>query len=362
MRSLILTRIVNSFRLVSICFLLFAFNQNTLAEIVSVMTYNAENLFDNEHDEGKEDYTYLPLSVKKRSSEVRAYCRGISNYYYRKQCFELDWSDAALNKKLENLARVIKGYNRGFGPDILLLQEVENINVLRMLNRHLDFETLVLIEGEDKRGIDTAILSRFPLTRSPKLHPLKIKTSSGRVIKTRGILEARFAVHGHDLTILNNHWPSQAAPDEFREQAARQLRELTNELGQDLVIAGGDFNTNSDDAPHGVNKWLLDFKFDPTFYDSFEMSPYSPGELDAPGTHSYEKNWEFLDRILVWSGYEKVFGLSPLRPLWSKYEVIFEPWMGEDEGGELVPKRFDPETGEGVSDHLPVVMKFFINS
>ena len=41
---------------------------------ISVASYNAENLFDEKHDSGKNDWTYLPLKEKRRSSEVKKYC------------------------------------------------------------------------------------------------------------------------------------------------------------------------------------------------------------------------------------------------------------------------------------------------
>src|SRR5690606_36364286 len=42
---------------------------------VSVMAYNLENLFDTSHDEGKEDWTYLPLAFKCSSKQVQKYCQ-----------------------------------------------------------------------------------------------------------------------------------------------------------------------------------------------------------------------------------------------------------------------------------------------
>ena len=47
------------------------------AKTISVMSYNVENLFDTVHDQGKEDYTYLPLSLKQKSPEIQAYGNGL---------------------------------------------------------------------------------------------------------------------------------------------------------------------------------------------------------------------------------------------------------------------------------------------
>lgn len=343
-------------------------SSSAFADVISVMSYNVENLFDTKHDIGKEDYTYLPLSVKRASKKIRAYCRSINNFYYRKQCFELNWDENVLNKKLDNIAKVIKGYNRGYGPDVVFLQEVENEAVLRRLKRKTGHKFHLLVEGPDKRGIDTAILSDFPFQESVKYFDLDIKASNGKSVVTRGLLKATIKVKNRKITLLNAHFPSQAAPDDFRNQAAKKIREIVERLDERNVILAGDFNTNENDAPHGLNDWLLNYDFTPTFYDSFEMSPYTPGELDAPGTHYYDGKWSFLDRILVWSAYDLNVSKRRFRPYWSTFEVIAKPWMSQPvkrnswyAGDKLTPKRFNPETGEGVSDHFPIVLKIQIN-
>ena len=35
---------------------------------ISIASYNAENLFDEKHDSGKNDWTYLPLKEKRKSN------------------------------------------------------------------------------------------------------------------------------------------------------------------------------------------------------------------------------------------------------------------------------------------------------
>ncbi|MCB0371098.1 MAG: hypothetical protein KDD45_17185, partial [Bdellovibrionales bacterium] len=49
----------------------------------SVMTYNVENLFDNQHDIGKQDQTYLPIS-QKMNLYHQSDCQKIRSKYYRK--------------------------------------------------------------------------------------------------------------------------------------------------------------------------------------------------------------------------------------------------------------------------------------
>ena len=120
---------------------------------VSIMSYNLENLFDTTHDEGKEDYTYLPYLYKQSTQSVLDYCNGLDNDYYRQTCLELDWSENVLNKKIQNLAKVITTYNNGQGADIIVFQEVENINALNLLVKDglkgKGYHYVSLLEGRD---------------------------------------------------------------------------------------------------------------------------------------------------------------------------------------------------------------------
>ena len=95
---------------------------------ITVMTFNAENLFDNSDDPGKDDKAYLPIEAK-QSEEHIAECNEIEVDAWRNECLNLDWSDAAIDRKLTLLAnttRQIEG-----GADVIAFQEVENIVSIR---------------------------------------------------------------------------------------------------------------------------------------------------------------------------------------------------------------------------------------
>ena len=174
------------------------------ASSITVMTWNAENLFDTVHDDGKNDFTYLPLS-QKNTSEQRTACESMSTPFYVKECLTLDWSEDVLRSKLNGLAEVILRVNNGMGPDILVMEEVENLRVLEQLRtgplKAGNYLHSILLEGEDQRGIDAAIISRLPLAAPTKLHLLKVSGSNGALLKTRGILEATLTLpDGHLLS------------------------------------------------------------------------------------------------------------------------------------------------------------------
>ena len=335
---------------------------------VSVMSYNVENLFDTAHDEGKMDWTYLPLAWKKQSSQAQRYCKSLKNAYYKRSCMELDWNEEVLKNKIQNLAAVMKSYNQGRTADIIILEEVENMNVLRKLRdwglKNQGLDTLVLIEGPDRRGIDVAIMSRFPLHEEAILHEVVVvdrdlDDREERDKKLRGILEATFNVLGQPVSVLANHWPSQRSPDYFRNKSAQILREVALRNEGRAIIAAGDFNTLANDNPNGLENWVTNQSFDRTFHDPLEKLDH---DLTMPGTYFYRGKWAYLDRIFFWNS-------SPFfRPLWRTFEVLIESWMLRDltwvgKGGQVhvykgVPRRFSPEEGRGYSDHLPITMQF----
>lgn len=137
----------------------------TLSDKVSLMQFNVENLFDTTHDIGKVDYTFLPFAVKE-FKEHKEECGKISNKKWRNQCLFLDWSKVNLDKKMKELAAAILKQNGGHGPDVLVMEEVENISVLEDFRKKylssVHYNPAILIEGKDARGIDTAILSKLP--------------------------------------------------------------------------------------------------------------------------------------------------------------------------------------------------------
>ena len=365
------------------CFIISSevFSASNYRRTFTVMTYNVENLFDSLHDEGKEDYTFLPLSRKETDPEIRSYCAGIRNPYYRKQCFELDWNENVVVNKVQNVARVIK---EAGSPEIIVFQEVENINALRKLKNvglsSEGYRELVLVEGPDKRGIDVAIMSKLPLVGDVKYHQIDLSPAyeDGEKVKlTRGILEATFNFKGNRFSVFANHWPSQRNINETRMISARTLIKAVKNSKYPAIVAG-DFNIHENDRPNAINELMINNSLDFSFFDFEKMyfgdHPASGFIGEHRGTHFYRNKWSSLDRIFVPKTHTKIdCKLSDknrcIFPVWASYKVIKLSFMLEDRnytdvgaGSDVtvkdVPKRFDPLTGLGVSDHLPAIAKF----
>jgi len=147
--------------------------EETKMTSVTVMSFNVQNLFDNHDDAGKDDKAYLPIEAKQDEAH-KAACKEIPVESWRNECLNLDWSNLAIEVKLTSLANTIRQVNNGKGADIITLQEVENAAILDRLRTEeladLGYLAPILIEGTDVRGIDVAILSKFPLADEPQLH------------------------------------------------------------------------------------------------------------------------------------------------------------------------------------------------
>ena len=117
------------------------------------------------------------------------------------------------------------------GPDIIGFQEIENINILERLFKLLEphgYKYYALVEGNDKRGIDNAFISKYKIL-STKLHQIKFTgATKDQIGDTRPILEGVFELGEHDISIFNVHFPAPYNPRFMRQDAFKTLNELSN--------------------------------------------------------------------------------------------------------------------------------------
>lgn len=333
--------------------------ENAHPEPISVMTWNVENLFDTVHDAGKNDWTFLPLDQKDEKIQQACKETSIKERYY-KECISKDWNETFLKEKLQRLATVILSQNKGKGADLVFLCEVENIGVLERLRQdHLkaaDYQSAILLEGPDDRGIDCGLLTRLTIDGKPMLHPITLSPVNDpeKTVEThtRAILQADFKLPGGDrLTALAIHFPAGFHPIEHRKEALNQLKAVAQEAAKksQLVIAAGDFNIN--------------FKEADELYNTIAAKDWQISHLEGckscEGTYYFDpdKQWSFFDAIMVFKG-----GLPPTQHRWKmdpeSVKVVNENFIQKKRNGH--PLRFvHDRDGEarGISDHFPVWME-----
>ncbi len=267
---------------------------------ISVMAYNLENLFDEVNDGLRNETIIAPQIL---SSKLNQISRGI-----------LQIQDK--------------------GPDILIVTEVENLRVLNKLNEKLkkaQYQTVELLDGDDERGIDVGIMSRFPLAGKAILHRMPFSAQN----PTRGILEVPLQVSDKKVIhVFAVHFPSQANPTEQRQQAAELLRNLMNQVSKnEYAIAGGDFNIIKEEE--AKNHYFTEI------FKDFQVSHFV-GCKQCPGTHYYKKSWSFLDALVA---RDSILVADSIRTPNKASSQI---------NADGSPRPFEAKSGRGISDHLPV--------
>lgn len=336
---------------------------------VMLMAYNVENLFDATDDgEKQEDVTYLPLAIKK--TWVIDYCKGRSSFYYR-ECRTLDWTQSKYEEKLKKIATVILSQNSQNGPDVVVFEELENYNVLKDLwEKHLKikgYNEPIHYESPSTRGIDVGIMSKFKLIKSIR-HPVDV-TQIGDV-PTRDIIEARLEVgDSQELRVAANHWPSlgNSHPGESRFIAAQVLMDIAIEAKKDGVplVAMGDFNTLDKTTPNPISDFLSDNRLDDTTRPFIDAHTYLPKYKSFPaGTHYYQGEWSHLDRILL--SKNLFLGTTPFQADPRSFRIVDKKYLFKEisqkgKPSYKIPDRFNFNTAEGYSDHLPIVINLNLN-
>ena len=344
---------------------------------LEIMFYNVENLFDTLHDEGKDDWSFLPNSLKKKNAQ----CKRIKNHYYQNRCFKTDWTNEKLEIKLSNIRDVIARGQKNI-PDFLGLCEVENAQVVKMLADKVGYKKIIVANGPDERGIDVALLFREHEKIqyiSHQEHELKGKSFKSK--PTRTILEVNFVINRiHSLSILVNHWPSQANPSASRIIAAQKVMEIvtqkTKQNNKQGIIVMGDFNTLSTDYPHPFNEVIFKTSGLVDLHSKYMESKRISREEKASfpgGTYFYSKDmsWSLLDRFFITKNLfkNKKFSVSLksyqiYTPDFIKDEFTYEQ-AGYNKGIKIlgVPKIYNFETQHekeaGYSDHFPI--RFSLN-
>lgn len=259
-------------------------------------------------------------------------------------------ADKFAEPAIQNTARVIRSVN----ADICALIEVES----RPTMRHFCTERLpnqgtfkryqhqMLIEGNDDRGIDVGLLSRFPI-RNLRSH---VDDRNGNSeIFSRDCLEAEVMLpNGRPLWVLLNHFKSkgfgsQATSNERRRRQAEQVAKILrgHNLKRDLVAVVGDLNDTPTSAP------LASLMAVPHLHDVLKLK--FPNAADR-WTYHFARN-EQIDYLLVSDPLK-----AALQTAGVERRGIFK--VDEFSGGTIQP--FDTVTRftESASDHGAVWAQF----
>ena len=319
--------------------LLSAFAQEKKYAMYAVGFYNLENLFDTIHDEGKNDYEYLPEGTSR-------------------------WNGLKYFSKLKNMSTVLSelGTDRlpNVGAAVIGVSEVENARALTDLVNQPALKKkgmrFVHIEGPDTRGVDCALLYN-PQLFSPQKSFLKpyVFEPVDTTYKTRGFLTVQGTLAGDSITFIVCHWPSRFAGSYHRELAGKQVKVLKDSIlsanPQMKVVVMGDMN----DDPFNVSmaKELSAKKnIDKVGSDDMYNPWWSILTDKGQGTLLYDGKWNLFDQIV-----EGERDFSTLK--FFKNEIFMRDYLFQTEGkykGNIKRTTASGVWLNGYSDHLPVVI------
>lgn len=181
--------------------------------------------------------------------------------------------------------------------DVLALQEVENLEVLRRFRStrlaKAKYTHAMLIDGPDPRQIDVALLSRFPIVKVRSYQHLRVKSAS---LFSRDCLEVDVEVApGKTLTLFVNHLKSM-----FERADVKNGRKKTRARRMQQAQAVRKIVTDRFGATPGDAPWVV----------LGDLNDYA-GEGD--GTTSA------IDDLVNWNQLENVIDRLPQADRWTHF-------------------------------------------
>jgi endonuclease/exonuclease/phosphatase family metal-dependent hydrolase len=212
--------------------------------------------------------------------------------------FELRREDVTW-KATYNTARVISETR----PDILITVEIENRPTLKRFNEQVleatfefAYPYFMVIDGNDDRGIDVGIMSRFPIAEI-RSHVHDLKPDGTGQLFSRDCPEFDIILPGNErLIILSNHFKSKRngndeASRTLRKMQAKRAKEIALEAltRSSLVLIGGDLNDTPESTP-----------LTPLFTNGFtDVMAHPSYPQDRPGTFQTGLETQKIDYLIM---------------------------------------------------------------
>ena len=316
--------------------------------VYAIGFYNLENLFDTCHDEGHNDYEYLPDGRNK-------------------------WSGMKYTHKLHNMARVLAEMGTDklpFGCAAIGVSEVENAKCLTDLCAQPELQARNIqfchIEGPDQRGVDCGLLYNpaFFTVRDVKLVPYVYEKQEdidkGRA--TRGFLVVSGTLADEHVTIIVNHLPSRGATSYYRELGGRQIRAVKDSLLVDdpnvKLFIMGDMNDDPRDPSMsealGARREMKDVE------EGGLYNPFWKIHDSGTGTLMYNGAWNLFDQIIMSRNLLNIDGKMDFETLkfWQP-QIFRRDYLFQQEGkykGNTLRTHAGGVWLDGYSDHLPTLV------
>ena len=320
--------------------------------------YNLENLFDIYDDPVKNDAEFLPEGKNK-------------------------WTEVKYQKKLQNMAKVIRNMkeDNGLWHTVLGVCEIENRLVLEDLVVEPQIAEanyqIIHYDGPDRRGVDVALLYKpeyfkyiesesIPYTFEGSSIDFVMSKDEQEYFKTRDILMVHGTIDGEHIAVYVAHLPSRAGD----KKGSSQLRDRGGEIMYDhamkmqqkypgiKIVCMGDMNDNPTDSSMAEYLHGKENIHDVTDADFF--SPFISLLKAGYGSLAYQGVWSIYDLILVNNALANApdggLKISPLGKKGYYGRVYKKPYMTTQKGqykGYPFRTFSNGSFIGGYSDHYP---------
>jgi len=144
--------------------------------------------------------------------------------------------------------------------DVIALQEVENLDVLKRFRnqrlKKLKYTYAMLVDGNDPRQIDVAVLSRFPLVATRSHQHLR---DGNAFLFSRDCLEVDVKANGKPLTLFVNHFKSMLDKKHPAQGRKTTRAKRVKQAAEVRKIVEARFGASPGSAPWAVLGDLNDF-------------------------------------------------------------------------------------------------------
>lgn len=273
------------------------------------------------------------------------------------------WSKDKYITRLHRLCDVMHAIN----ADVFVFEEIENESVIYDISNQLAGDSwnkanrwyYACFAKTPGTAIGCAVFSKYPLSML-KVHSTDIRVQKEKQPSARPLLQVTVNVNGTPLTLFVSHWKSKSGGEEDSEiwrdwQESVLGYTLLNEAPQAAVLCG-DFNRDAGDfvTSFGGSENKKNTIFRITGKSITQAEVYNPWfsadgtYVTDTGSYYYNEKWERIDNIFTW-GNVKITSFGPRAE---------EPWANE----QNIPVGYKQYTGEGYSDHLPLVCTLYLGN
>lgn len=273
------------------------------------------------------------------------------------------WSKDKYITRLQRLCDVMHSIN----ADVFVFEEIENESVIYDISNQLAGDSwnkanrwyYACFAKTPGTAIGCAVLSKYPLS-SLKVHSADIRVQKEKQPSSRPLMQVTVSVNGVPLTIFVSHWKSKSGGEEeseiWRDWQESVLGSTLLKEAPSSAILCGDFNRDAGDfiTRFGKGDKNANTILRVTGSNSLQAEVYNPWfETDGTyvtdtGSYYFNEKWERIDNIFAW-GNVKITSFGPRAEL---------PWANE----KNIPVEYKQYTGEGYSDHLPLVCTLFLGN